>query len=85
MKVSLFAAAAMVLAVAAGAGPADAKGCIKGTLVGGVAGHYAGHHGMLGAIGGCAVGHHMASEKEKAQQGTAVENARPTTPQQNGY
>jgi hypothetical protein len=36
-------------------GPAQAKGCLKGALAGGVAGHYAGHHGVLGAIGGCAV------------------------------
>ena len=47
--------------------PAEAKGCLKGAVVGGVAGHYAGHHGVLGAIGGCAVGHHMANEKAKEQ------------------
>ena len=45
--------------------PAEAKGCLKGAAVGGVAGHFAGHHGVLGAIGGCAVGHHMANEKNK--------------------
>ncbi len=48
----------------AGAAPAMAKGCIKGAVVGGVAGHMA-HHGVLGAAGGCAVGHHMAAKKQK--------------------
>ena len=60
---------------------AQAKGCIKGALVGGVAGHYAGHHGVLGAIGGCAVGHHMANEKTKDQQQAAP--AQPTPSPQN--
>ena len=37
-------------------------------MVGGVAGHMA-HHGVLGAAGGCRVGHHMASQKQnKAKQ-----------------
>ena len=45
--------------------PADAKGCLKGAVVGGVAGHYAGHHAVLGALGGCVVGHHMANEKSR--------------------
>ncbi len=56
----------VTLAVAAslGAAPsADAKGCIKGAVAGGVAGHYAGHHGVLGAVGGCVVGRHLASRK----------------------
>ncbi len=48
----------------AGASPADAKGCLKGAVVGGVAGHMAGH-GVLGAAGGCAVGHHMANKTEQ--------------------
>jgi hypothetical protein len=51
--------------LALGSLSAEAKGCLKGAVVGGVAGHYAGHHGVLGAIGGCAVGHHMANEKAK--------------------
>lgn len=56
---------AFALVLAAGvSGPAEAKGCIKGAVVGGVAGHMA-HHGVLGAAGGCVVGHHMASEKQK--------------------
>jgi len=36
------------LAVAIGAVPANAKGCLKGAVVGGTAGHFAGHHGLLG-------------------------------------
>lgn len=57
-------AAALALSLLAASAPADAKGCIKGAIVGGVAGHLA-HHGVLGAIGGCFVGHHMAAEKQK--------------------
>ncbi len=48
------------------AAPAVAKGCLKGAAVGGVAGHVAGHHGVLGAAAGCAVGHHEAAKKSKA-------------------
>lgn len=47
--------------------PADAKGCLKGAAVGGLAGHVAGH-GVLGAAGGCAVGHHMANKKTAQQE-----------------
>jgi hypothetical protein len=43
---------------AAIANRAHAKGCIKGAIVGGVARHYAGHHGVIGAMVGCAIGHH---------------------------
>lgn len=66
MKSALVMAAAFGLALTPllSPAPADAKGCIKGAIVGGVAGHMA-HHGVLGAIGGCAVGHHMANEKSK--------------------
>jgi hypothetical protein len=67
MKFAPIAAAtlALTLASAVGPAPADAKGCLKGALVGGVAGHYAGHHAVLGALGGCVVGHHLANEKDK--------------------
>ena len=44
--------------------PAEAKGCIKGAVVGGLAGQMAGH-GVLGAAGGCAVGHHMANKRDQ--------------------
>jgi hypothetical protein len=59
--------AVLTLAPALWAERAQAKGCLKGAVVGGVAGHYAGHHGVIGAIGGCVVGHHMATEKAKEQ------------------
>ena len=69
MKSMIFVAAlALVLVPLAAPSSAEAIGCLKGALVGGVAGHYAGHHGVLGSIGGCAVGHHMANEKEKEGQ-----------------
>jgi uncharacterized protein YcfJ len=55
------AACGLLIAVAS---PADAKGCLKGAAVGGLAGHMAGH-GVLGAAGGCAVGHHMANRAER--------------------
>ncbi len=43
-----------------------AAGCLKGAAVGGVVGHVK-HHAVLGAAGGCAVGHHMAAKKAKQQ------------------
>lgn len=46
--------------------PAQAKGCLKGALVGGAAGHMAGH-GKMGAVAGCAVGHHEANKKDAQQ------------------
>ena len=46
-------------------GQAQAKGCIKGALVGGTAGHFVGHHGFLGAMAGCAIGHHRAAKRER--------------------
>ena len=56
-------ASALVLGAALlPAGPAQAKGCMKGAVVGGTAGHFAGHHGVLGAMAGCAVGHHQAEK-----------------------
>jgi hypothetical protein len=73
MKFPILAVAmlAALPALAIGSSSAEAKGCLKGALVGGVAGHYAGHHGVLGAIGGCAVGHHMANEKAKEEAAPA--------------
>jgi uncharacterized protein YcfJ len=53
---------------------AQAKGCIKGAIVGGVAGSVAGH-GKVGAVAGCAIGHHEANkadaENAKAQAPTS--------------
>jgi uncharacterized protein YcfJ len=67
---AVLATAACGLMIAA-ASPADAKGCLKGAVVGGVAGHMAGH-GVLGAAGGCAVGHHMANKS--AQNDTSQQH-----------
>jgi outer membrane lipoprotein SlyB len=62
------------LAVGSGAAPqAQAKGCIKGAVVGGVAGHYAGHHALIGAVGGCVVGHHVASVHAREQRAQHVQ------------
>jgi len=54
-------ATACLLAIAL-ASPVQAKGCIKGAIAGGVAGHMAGH-GKLGAVAGCAIGHHEANKQ----------------------
>ncbi|GJH28446.1 hypothetical protein [Caballeronia novacaledonica] len=64
---------ALTSAMLAATGAAQAKGCVEGAAVGGVAGHVAGKHGTAGAVGGCAIGHHEASKKEKkAQQANAA-------------
>ncbi|CAL8473455.1 MULTISPECIES: hypothetical protein [Caballeronia] len=64
---------ALTSAMLAATGAAQAKGCVEGAAVGGVAGHVAGKHGTAGAVGGCAIGHHEASKKDKkAQQANAA-------------
>ena len=60
----LLALSSLLVIVVAGSVPAQAKGCIKGAVVGGAAGHMAGH-GVIGAVAGCAIGHHEA--KKQAQ------------------
>lgn len=78
LKASMIAATCGML-IAASA-PAEAKGCLKGAVVGGIAGHLA-HHGVLGAVGGCVVGHHMANknsrEAEQQQMSTGNNQTRP--------
>lgn len=61
--------AALGIALAGGfvGKPAEAAGCLKGAVVGGLAGHLV-HHGVLGAMAGCAVGHHEASKQERTVQ-----------------
>jgi hypothetical protein len=56
-----------ILAAVAGiAGEANAAGCLKGAAVGGVGGHFVGKgHAVVGAAGGCIVGHDMAAKKAK--------------------
>ncbi|BAN23650.1 hypothetical protein [Caballeronia insecticola] len=63
-----FASIVLATAMLAATGAAQAKGCIEGAAVGGVAGHIAGKHGTAGAVGGCAIGHHEASKKDKKAQ-----------------
>lgn len=67
-----------LLGLALASGGAEAKGCLEGAAVGGVAGHVAGKHGVIGAAGGCAIGHHEAGKKEKQQQ--AAQAAPATAP-----
>ncbi|WP_407168698.1 hypothetical protein [Bradyrhizobium sp. ORS 111] len=50
------------IALASGAA-AQAKGCIRGAVIGGVAEHMAAY-GKLGAVAGCAIGHHAANKAE---------------------
>jgi hypothetical protein len=59
---------ALAASMFAATGVAQAKGCLEGAAVGGVAGHVAGKHGTAGAVGGCAIGHHEASKKDKKAQ-----------------
>ncbi len=75
---SMLLPAAFALALAAGSTmtpPAQAKGCIKGAVVGGVAGHFAHHHTVLGAVGGCVVGHHLATKHARRGTGAATTTA----------
>ncbi|CAM3881243.1 hypothetical protein RABR111495_16795 [Rahnella bruchi] len=48
---------------------AQAEGCLKGAVVGGVAGHLK-HHAVIGAVAGCAIGHHLAAQAKKQQAAT---------------
>ena len=45
--------------------PAHAVGCVSGAVAGAVAGHVARHHAVLGAMGGCIVGHELAVRKKR--------------------
>lgn len=50
------------------AGPAFAKGCIRGAAAGGVAGHFVGKgHAVAGAAVGCVVAHHHYARQARAQ------------------
>ena len=68
-------ALAAVALTSAMVGTANAAGCLKGAVVGGVAGHYAGHHPVVGAVGGCLVGRHMA-KKHTEEQATQRQQAK---------
>lgn len=47
---------------------AHAVGCLSGAAGGAVAGHVAGHHAVIGAAGGCMLGHHLAVKKKEEEQ-----------------
>lgn len=46
------------------ASPAHAVGCLSGAAAGAVAGHVAGGHAVVGAAGGCFVGHELAVKQQ---------------------
>lgn len=56
---------AAALAVVSLTAPVAQAGCLGGAVVGGVAGHFAGRHATVGALGGCAVGHHLKKQKQR--------------------
>ncbi len=66
----------MVMVFALGCQGAQAAGCLSGAAVGAVGGHLAGHHALLGAAGGCIVGHEMRKHERRKQAEAA---------QQQGY
>ena len=45
--------------------PAHAIGCVSGAAAGAVAGHVAGGQAVIGAAGGCIVGHELAVRKNR--------------------
>jgi hypothetical protein len=59
------AVAGCFLALGISASPAHAVGCLSGAAAGAVAGHVAGGHAVIGAAGGCVVGHELAVKKER--------------------
>ena len=63
-------AAGLGLTLVLGA-PAQA-GCLSGAAAGGIAGHFLGHHAVLGALGGCLIGHHLAVKKDREREADAA-------------
>jgi hypothetical protein len=70
----MFAGLALIalFALPATSGLVDAKGCIKGAVVGGVGGHFL-HHPVMGALAGCAIGHHEAVKRDRALKAAAAQ------------
>ncbi len=62
---TLFSITLSAAALGFAASPAHAIGCLSGAAGGAVAGHVAGHHAVLGALGGCFVGHELAVKKKR--------------------
>jgi uncharacterized protein YcfJ len=76
---SRIALAALSLSLIAGGAQA---GCLTGAVVGGVAGHVAGHHTLLGAAGGCFIGHEMdVQHKKKVEAEKAAQREAALHPQ----
>lgn len=80
---SLFAATVLV-----GSSPvvhAEPGGCIKYGAAGAVAGHFAKRHGVLGAVGGCAVGMYQRHKYRKSlrQKAAAWDKEHANDPQAN--
>ena len=46
--------------------PKPKGGCLKYGAAGAVGGHFAHHHGVLGAMGGCAVGAYVKHRSKKS-------------------
>ncbi len=67
MKSMFILAGLTLVGAAALSQPAAAVGCLSGAVVGGIGGHVV-HHGVLGAIAGCAVGHHMAVQERRQEE-----------------
>jgi uncharacterized protein YcfJ len=65
MKIAPTVIAAMVFV--AGAGQAEARGCIKGAIIGGVAGHYLADRGVVGAVAGCLGGRYLANRAARSR------------------
>ncbi|UDL87022.1 hypothetical protein LGH82_17540 [Mesorhizobium sp. PAMC28654] len=78
MKKAIIAVAA--LAVLGASSQAQAIGCLSGAAAGGVAGHYAGHHTVLGALGGCVVGHQLHKKQKRKKQQLEQQQALPAQP-----
>ena len=78
LRIASLSLAALLTCGTIASAPAEAKGCLKGAAVGGLAGHMAGH-GVLGAAGGCAVGHHMAHRNDDRTYNNDRTDASPGT------
>ncbi|WP_095203426.1 hypothetical protein [Mesorhizobium carmichaelinearum] len=78
MKKAIIAAA--VFGFLGASSQAQAIGCLSGGVAGGVAGHYAGHHTVLGALGGCVVGHQLHKKQKRKKQQLEQQQALPPQP-----
>jgi len=64
--------------------PSYAIGCISGGLAGAAAGHLV-HHGVLGAVGGCIVGHEHHKHEMERQVQTQQYNPDQSSTNRSGY